>query len=286
MSVALAYNPLNVPKAWITSPPFAAPVSDEELAAVQRDVDSIVGLTRGNKSIAKIVWNGDRRYWSEYFDEWNDLGRPTAPPKRKPHVLYKMVIDEHDRSLREIFVPRFILLTRLEPEQIAPFWTRDSKRYCSERRVHVQVRPEQVPADEYLWQYTVAEHSGFCCRAAGAAGEVCYGLYAHPRAVIPYLEERRKGLELAGIRQVDPFKVPDRDLIRYARASNSNYDDHAVRQFAAMTRETAAESPLVMVPDAMIEDPSVSRQKILDAAREEGERAIEAFERKIQQGRT
>ena len=276
---------LNDPQLWLTAPPFDAPCPPHEVAAVQREIDSIVGVTRGNRSIAKIVWNGDRKFWNGYYDEWTPTGQPRGELQYKPHVLYKTVLDKSRNRVRDIFVPRWILLTRLEPEQYAPTWARDSKRRCRERNCMVQVRPVDPPAEYWLWQYTVADHDGLCCALANSRDELCFGAYAPPRAVTPYLEQRKRGLEAEGIVQRDPFKFPDRTILRYNETANNNYDEQAVAQFAAQTRIIASEAPLVLVGADVIADDSVSRAGVLRAAREAAERKIERFEQALKHQR-
>ena len=101
----------------------------------------------------------------------------------------------------------------------------------------------------------------------------------------PYLEQRKRGLEAEGIVQRDPFKFPDRTILRYNETANNNYDEQAVAQFAAQTRIIASEAPLVLVGADVIADDSVSRAGVLRAAREAAERKIERFEQALKHQR-
>lgn len=58
-------GPLDDPNAWLRSAAHDAPLSSDEIASVQAEIDGIIGTTRDNKSIAKLVWNGDRAFWKK-----------------------------------------------------------------------------------------------------------------------------------------------------------------------------------------------------------------------------
>lgn len=220
-------DPLNNPAVWLKSDAFIAPLSAEQLQSVQTEIDSIIGTTRDNKSIVKVVWNGDRDYWKEKYTDWTSLGKPIGGLMKRPWVLYKSIFNSRDIFIRDSFPPRYLLLTRLEPEQYAKNWAQQSKIWDPVRKCHIQILPEEPPKERWLWYETIAVHEHGCCQKAAEHDVDCYGFYAHPRQCLEGLRETRKGMDESGIPDNDPFAMPDAEGMRYRSNVTNNYEEQA-----------------------------------------------------------
>lgn len=273
-------SPLNDVNEWLRTPAYEAPLSKEELASVQREVDSIIGTTRGGKSIAIVIWNGDPAYWKTYYDAWNGLGKPTGELKRRPHVLFQSIFDAQGNHVRDAFPPRYLVLTRLEPEQYVPTWARDSRIWCPERQCDVQIKPEIPPKDLYLWFQTISEHNGHCCRVAANYDMSCFGLYAHPRAVLENLRDIRKGMEQSKMKDNDPFASADEVTRRVRENSTNNYEAQALKKFEEQAKFAISETPLALAPTELIVQ-GASLGKIRSFISEQKKREMDSFERKL-----
>lgn len=224
-----ALSPFDNPMAW-GAPAFSAPLSDSEIARVQKDIDSICGTTRDNKSIAVLVWNGDTRFWKDVCIDWDIEGKPTNFIKR-PIVLYRSVYGAHRKFIRDEFPPRWLILTRIEPEQYAAGWERDSKVWCPERQTYIQLKPDVAPKEWHVWFKTIAEHNGTCCKNLGEKGLSCYGKYAHPSSALEELRMIRKGIEASGLPPATPFDSPDRLTRKLREKSVNDYVEQSMRTY-------------------------------------------------------
>jgi len=227
-------NLLNNPAKWMEAATkgqlTTCPLSPEQVISVQKEIDSIVGLTRDNKPIAKLIWNPDRRFGKEYYANWDLSGKPVGGLKMRPWVLYKSVYNSSGRHLHDVPVPRFVLLTRLEPQQYALSWKRLSTRFCPARRAKIQIRPENPPKEYFMWFQTVNEHKNGCCQNAAKANIQCFGYYAHPKAVLQNLRDIKKGIENSGQKFVSPF-TPENEMDAAAAMRGINdYDDQIIAQ--------------------------------------------------------
>lgn len=282
MRPATAFNSaLDNPRNWIEDPLFEAPEPAFVVRHVQDEIDSIVGLTRDNQSIARVVWAGDRTYWKKYHTNWTATGQPVGPLAERPQLLWK-TITEKGQAVRDIFPHRWMLVTRIEPEQFVPLWKRDSRKWCNERNCWVQVLPETPPSEYWLWYMTIAEHDEFCCQQAASRDDVCYGRYAHPRACIPALRDMRRGLEVAGVTQNDPFASPDVLMLRMREQANSNYAEQAIDQFVKRSQMLAEEAPLAFA-DAHDLETAVPLANIRERVIEDAKRAADIRYREIRE---
>lgn len=179
-AVQQALHPYDDKDVWRTESAYAPPASID-IAKEQKWIDSMMGVTRNNESIYKLVWNGDREYWHQYYDKWNGLGQPTAPIVRRPRIRYKALRDPLTRAvIRDVFPPRWLILTRLEREQFADNWKQDSYVFAPEINTYKQIRPDEPPEVMWLWYATIARHTDYCCMVAENNSERCFGEYAPP----------------------------------------------------------------------------------------------------------
>jgi hypothetical protein len=251
---SLTLSAFDDPAVWLRSPLHDAPLRASEVEIVQREIDSIVGTTRDNKSIVKLVWNGDRAFWKQFHTDWNAFGHPRGEILRRPFVLYKTIVDKNDKLVRDAFPPRWLLLTRIEPEQYQGTWARDTKIFCPERGVQIQLLPETPPKDYYLWFQTIARHSELCCPTAAANGVECYGLYTHPRAALDNLRDIRKGMENSNFRaSSSPFDAPDDFARKVRNNSTNNYEEQAMRRVIAQKTFLVDSLPLALAPMELLE---------------------------------
>jgi hypothetical protein len=220
-------SPFDDPAAW-GSPAYEPPLPQEEVERVQKEIDSVVGVTRDNRPIAVLAWNGDTKYWKDICLDWDAEGEPVAFIKR-PIVLYRTVRNPVGKLLRDEFPPRWLILTRIEPEQYADTWERDSRVFLPDRGTYVRVKPSEPPKEWHVWFMTVAEHTPFCCGKAAEEGRTCYGRYAHPNLAVEELRRVRKGMEQAKLPEHTPFDSPDRVVRKLREAGVNNYVEQSLR---------------------------------------------------------
>lgn len=241
---------LNDENKWVDAMTLDSPESEEFVESVQQTIDSILGVGRDNKSIAKIVWNGDIRFWKEIYIDWDINGKPTNLIKR-PFVLYKSIFNSHDKFVRDVFVPRYIVLTRLEPEQYVEGWAEQVKFYCPERRMKVPYRPLTPPKDHYVWFKTIAKHNPYCCRKAASFGASCFGQYASPSQFIEEARQIRKGMEFSNLPQNSPFDSPDKIAQKLRDRQTNNYLEQSMRRWNEQASHLLHEDPFSAVAEGM-----------------------------------
>lgn len=270
---------LNDEKTWLLNTDYIEPESAESLASVQTQVDSILGVGRDKKSIAKVVWNGDAKFWKEIFIDWDITGEPTVLIRR-PHLLYKTIVDSKDNFVRDVFVPRYIVLTRIEPEQYVMTWEKDTKIYCPERKRKISYRPTTPPADYYLWHATIAHHNGHCCAVADKEGAACFGQYAPPSKFIQDARDIRQGMDFMKLPKNSPFDSPDAVSRRTRERMTNNYDEQAMRKFNQRVSYLIENDPFVALTDETIAK-GASFRDVQNEARENLKRQQDAFEKKL-----
>ena len=277
---SLQLNPLDDERVWLTSDAFDAPLSEAEIAEVQKEIDAICGVTRDNKSIVKLVWNGDRRYWKPYHTQWNSLGKPVGELELRPRVLFKRVIDGKNNIARYAFPPRWLLLTRLEPEQYAPQWAFSSRIFDPVLGVEVQLLPEEPPKEYFEWFSTIAEHNGYCCGVVSKYGVNCNGAYAHPRACLTDLRLIRRGMEEDGVKDTNPFASADEVAAGIRERSLNDYEEQALRQVQESSMAAIDLMPVSLAPIEMIyQEKSIGQ--IREHLSEQKKREMEALEHKL-----
>ena len=212
---------------WLRAPAYNAPLSEIEVGFAQSDVDSIIGKTRDNKSIAKIVWNGDVKYWKRYVNEAYIDGLAIDGCKYRPIVLHKTIRTPEKKFVRDAFPPRWLLITRIEPEQYYDTWKNSAWIYAPHLKKRVQIKPEEPPKEFYLWYMTIAVHNGHCCQTAAKDGLACDGQYAPPSHCLDELRLIRKGIEQNGLQDV-PFDAPDALTLRMRENTTNNYEEQAI----------------------------------------------------------
>ena len=215
-------QPLDNKDIWREAPAYSPP-ADIDIVREQKWIDSLMGTTRGNESIYKLVWNGDRNYWHRFYMVTNGLGRPIGDPERRPLIRFKALRDSNTRQLiRDVFPPRWLILTRLEPEQYAEGWKSES--YINDGNVvggKRQIRPDEPPPVFWLNHMTIARHSDFCCSTAYKNKEKCFGEYAPPSFARELLEIQHKADMDAGIRSV--FEKIDAGFASEIDEENNGY---------------------------------------------------------------
>lgn len=252
---------LNEPNEWLRHAMTEPPVPPSELERIQREADSIMGLTRDGKSIVKIVWNGDKRYWKRIYRQWDSSGSPIGIPASRPILLYKTVYDVHGKILRDAFPPRYLILTRIEPEQYHDEWKASGLVFHPQYKKYIRLRPSEPPKDWYLWFATVADHDNWCCGQASENDVMCFGKYAHPAKALQTLREIRKGIEEAGTRS-HPFEKASVATQRFIENRLNDYEEQALDSFEETILTTAAEHPLALASRKHLEEmPSLATLK-------------------------
>ncbi len=218
---------------------------------------AFTGTPRGNESIYKLVWNGDPAYWYEFFYKWNALGQPTTAPGRRPRVRYKY----DPEAGRDVFPPRWLLLTRIEIEQYADTWKRESYIWDPVINCEKQIRPDTPPPVIWVHFATVAIHGDFCCAEAFKRKALCFGKYCSPYAWREKLETQRAADMAAGNKT--PFEKIDGSFISEIEDENNGYrQEMADLQVDA---EIDIENPMALLGiegslRAGIEDPKEARR--------------------------
>lgn len=221
LSEAKKLHALDDPDEWLREPAYAAP-AEIDIQIAQKEIDDMMGTTRNGESIYKLVWNGDKSYWHQYFMEWNGSGQPSAPVTLRPRVRYKALRDPATNKLiRDVFPPRWLILTRIEKEQYAETWAKESYIWAHEINAMKQIRPDEPPPVFWVWYATIATHSNYCCRTKEKQQLLCHGEYAPPRAMYPILGEQKKADAAAG--NLSPFEKVDPTFLSEAEDLNAGY---------------------------------------------------------------
>jgi hypothetical protein len=222
-------HPLNDPAVWEAEPMYEPP-ADVDIEAVQRRINEMMGVTRDNQPIYKLIWNGDQRFWWEYFYEWNAIGKPTTPPRKRPRVRHKTLVDAHGGFIRDTFAPRWLIVSRIEPEQYAKSWERESfftepvfqgfradpitgKLLREYRNIPKQIRPIEPPPVFWAHYMIIEHHNEWCCDTAARDKRLCRGEYAPPGYAFKTLEAQAEADRKEGVRgvyqQVDTATVTE-----------------------------------------------------------------------------
>lgn len=271
-------HPLDDPKVWMTNPAHRPPGGVDAVQA-QKWIDSIMGVTRENESIYKLVWSGDQNYWLEYYVEWDVYGTPKGEAKKRPMVRHKVIRDAAGYPVRDVFPPRWLILTRLEPEQYADSWEAES--YVTDtalagfreqadgqlvpeyRQVSKLVRPKTPPPVFWLWYATVARHQNGCCTQAEEEKRKCYGEYVSPYYMRDILGNQALADKMA---KMTPFERVDGSVMSDVNDEENGYraEIHAMQR----QQEIFIENPMALIGihagEALDVDAKKGRQIVRD----------------------
>lgn len=221
-------HPLNNPETWLKSPAYIAPV-EVNIEREQKAVDSIIGTTRENQPIIKVVWAGDREFWKEFFMSWDSSGKPNAAPVKRPLVRYGTVRNDKGEFVRDVFPARWLLLARVEPEQYAATYKQSCFMFAPEIGGLKQIQPEAIPSVMWILFAIVGHHSDYCCGTAAKNKKKCFGQYAPPSYYLTELGEQKRACEKSGFKSHNPFEQIDAETIRLAENENTGYLEDIAR---------------------------------------------------------
>lgn len=221
-------SPFDNPDVWLRHPAKDAP-ADIDIKREQAAIDSIMGVTRENRSIVKLAWSGDRNYWLSFFMSWDAFGRPNKPAVKRPLIRYGTVRTDDGDVRRDVFPARWLLLSRVEPEQFAESYKEQCWSYAPEIGAHKQIMPDEVPSAMWLFYRYVADHSNFCCGVAAKNKKKCFGKYAPPSFCHNDLGEQKRACQKSGFKSHNPFEQIDGEMIRLAQNENTGYYDEIER---------------------------------------------------------
>lgn len=213
-------SPYDNPDVWRRSAAYDPP-SNVDIEREQAAINMIGGTTRNGEPIFKLVWNGDHRFWDGYYMRWTIAGQPIGDLKRRPRIRYKVLRDADGRVVRDSFPPRWLLLTRLEPEQFAKGWKNESWVYDASIGRKKMIRPDEPPKVFWLWFMTIAKHTDYCCAKAEKEQRICYGKYVPPSFAHSALAQQVKADEQQGKR--NPFADISSQTITYLHDLNTGY---------------------------------------------------------------
>lgn len=273
-------SPLDDKDVWRDFPAYSPPL-DVDVEYWQKRINSpqVAGTTRDGKPIIKLVWNGDKRYWHEFYTKWNTAGQPVGDPVRRPRLRYKILRDEHGAIVRDVFPPRWVLLARLEPEQYAASWAQESRVFSPDIGQFKLIRPDIPPPVYWMWYQTVAEHNTFCCVQAQKQMEKCYGKYAPPsEQMIHDLAEIMAAQRKQGLPH-NPFGKVSMDFVRHTEEEFGGY--RAELQKLQCEQEIYIENPLALLGIAASIKADVSYKKARQIVKEFYDRQLQEAARKI-----
>lgn len=257
-------SPMDDPDVWLEAPMYSPP-SGVDIVAEQKWIDSLMGTTRNGESIYKLVWNGDRRYWYEFYMQWFSTGLPSSPLTRRPRIRYKALRDDNTRALiRDVFPPRWLILTRIEPEQYAETWKQESWVYAPEIHCKKQIRPDDPPKVFWMWYATIAKHDDYCCATKAREYKKCFGSYRPPRYAGQLLAAQSKADRDSGM---SPFSKVEPSWISEVEEEQNGYaQELADLQVEA---EIFIENPMALLGiqaslKAGLDDPKKARQFVKD----------------------
>lgn len=277
-------GPLDDPKAWVEYAATEPPLSQAEIDQVQLEIDGIIGTTRDNNSIAKLVWSGDKRYWKQFHNKWDSEGRPIGDVYLRPHLLYKTIRDSVGVFVRDAFPPRWMIMTRLEPEQYVGTWVNDSRFFDPDVKKYVQIQPSEPPKEKFQWFMTIAQHVAPCCVEPAKHGVSCYGRYAHPRHAFDELTRIRRAMDLDKRPKYSPFDAPDRVSRRARDRQINNYEDQAMDEFHARRDQMIEDTPLALATTAQLHGSETIKQ-LRSTLREATKRDEDRLEQKLKDRR-
>lgn len=173
MIPATASHILDEPWRWAETSTWARPVFD--VAAFQKKIDRIVGVTTKGQSIVVLRWMRDRECYEKFYKKW-DLITPTDYDLRARYKFATVTLP--DGEFVDIPPPRWVLEQRYEPEQIAATW--EQSRW---ETVDGIPRPKRDPCPRegyYSHLWTIASHPNCCADGIKSDGIVCWGSYRRP----------------------------------------------------------------------------------------------------------
>lgn len=263
MTATTVSHILDEPWRWADNSTWPRPVFD--VAAFQKKIDEIVGVTLKGQSIVRLRWMRDPDCYEKFYTKW-DLATPVAFDLR---ARYKFAtVDLPNGDFVDIPPPRWVLEQRYEPEQIAAEW--EKARW---ETVDGMPRPKRdaCPAEGYyshLW--TIAAHSPDCCvEGVSKDGTVCWGMYRQPsekdlttlRAMM--WRKRKDGL------RTDPFEKPSAAVEDKVIRRQHNFDEEAQGKKNRLQREIIDDA-VRQALHKFTDDPSVlkhGKYHILDSSK-------------------
>ncbi len=270
-------SPRDNPDVWLSNPAYKAP-SDVDVERCQREIDSMTGTARGNESIIKLVWNGDRRYWLDRMADWE-----SDTFIKRPHVRYK-ALRKDGKLVRDVFPARWLLLARLEPEQYPNY---EAESYVMVKRTmrdaegreytdHVRkcIRPPEPPKVYWLWFAMIAEHNDYCCTIAQNNDENCFGKYAPPQAGYPLIKQQMEAEAALNVKR-SPYASLDGSAISAIEAQMNGYENELKKM--EIESNLFLENPLALLGPRAMMAAGIDTPKKAQAA------VKEFFDRKIQE---
>lgn len=220
-------HPLDDPEEWKKSVNIPAPPG-VDVKECQRQVNNIYGLTKNGQEILKVVWSGDREFWFEFFMNWNILGQPTKDATKRPRIRFKALRDENGVFERDVFPSRWLILHRIEPEQIAHDWEERSYYFDPSTGTRKQLRPDTVPNPFWLNHMTVMRHTDYCCTTRHKQKQLCFGFYADPQYALADLLTEKQNVQASG-EKFTPFEKIDGETVDLFNSEQNGYK-HEVEQ--------------------------------------------------------
>lgn len=215
-------HPRDNPVVWFYNPMYDPP-PEVDIEREQRAIDDIMGTTRDGASVFKLVWCGDRRFWDTWYDQWDSFGVPTSEGHQRPEIRYKVIRnDKTGKWERDVFPPRWIIFTRLEPEQYEDGWYRESFVDDPELGVKKQIRPYTPPPVFYMWYTTCMSHRNGCCIRARDKHEKCFGHYEPPAWAHSMLRAEHNSMD-ENRQWLNPFGKVDGSTMTAIQEENAGY---------------------------------------------------------------
>lgn len=224
---------------WGDEVTFVRP--DFDVAAFQKKIDAVAGISRDGKSIVVLRWMRSPECCEEFYTEWTPFGTPVKSELRPKYRAFGIALDNGD--VCEIPPPRWVLEQRYEPEQLAQTWETERFSTHPEFGVKVPVKGE-LPRDGYynhLW--TIGTHDDNCCKDAIDNNMVCWGDYRLPgeadlRALRNAIARRDSDEKI----DADPFGAPKESTMKeLARRTNKRLREDK-KQTAQLRKEVMSDA--------------------------------------------
>lgn len=233
-------NPFDDPCQWIGQRFETPPWSKQKITEFQERLDSAFG----GKDCLILAWSGERKYWDEFYTDWQIFGTPKGQPEKKPLLLFgQYSLNETDYVY--ITVPRWVILERLHGSQLADSWeesswVEDDAMLGGKKRIRRDAPPESF----YRVIRTIAQHDQYCCQRLWEADKrICYGKYREPDyRDVEYVGRTAEDLKRLGISQRNDAPRNAKTL-QVASAATQHFMEQAAKQKTRAVQEMIMSDP-------------------------------------------
>ncbi len=227
------------PETWLTSE-IHNPPSGVDVAAYQKQIDAICGLTPSGDSAVVLTWMPSMENYSRRYCEWDTAGFGTKTHLRGLYCFTTIYDDEGNPI--DVPPPRWALKQWLSGRQYIDTdnIVRWEKAASGQQYLLREKRPPHPEKGRYIPLRRIGKHNNFCCVAAKKQNDICYGGYLEPTA--QYLDELRLAVRIRSEEQgQDPNAPISQETLAQAAVERARYEQE---------QQTAAKAAM----DEMVEE--------------------------------